>query len=109
MQSELVADRPGTSFSSAQGSGIRHGFEPRTLYHEQVAVQFARKIAHILDLAVLKNDLSDLVVVAEPHFLGLLNQEFSKRVKSVLKSEVPREWSQGSDKELKEYLREKLE
>src|SRR5206468_3763475 len=47
---QLVADRPGRTFSSSR-SGVRHGYEPRSKYHEEVAVQFARKIGKELDRA----------------------------------------------------------
>ncbi|MGZ3712208.1 MAG: host attachment protein [Bdellovibrionota bacterium] len=108
MEQELVADKSGRSFSSARGSGIRHGFEPRSNYHEEVAIQFARKIAMALDRAALEQELSDLVVLAEPHFLGLLNQEFTKRVNELIRKEVPREWAEGSDQDLHLYLQKKL-
>ena len=108
MERDLVADRPGRSFSSAEGTRLRHGLEPRTPYHEVVAVEFARELGRKVDKAALKQELSDLVVIAEPHFLGLLNQEFSKRVKALIRREVPREWAEGSDAELKAYLQKKL-
>lgn len=108
MEQSLVAAKPGRSFSSARGSGIRHGFEPRSRYHEEGAIQFARKIGRVLDQAALKQELTDLVIIAEPHFLGLLNQKFSKRVDSLIRQRLPREWAEGSDRELKVYLQKKL-
>jgi protein required for attachment to host cells len=107
-EKELGGGKPGRSFSSARGSGVRHGLAPRTFQHEEVAVQFARKIGRAMDAAALKNEMSSLVVIAEPHFLGLLNGEFSKRVKSIISREVPREWARGSDRELKDFLQKKL-
>jgi protein required for attachment to host cells len=108
LERDLEGDRPGRSFSSARGSSIRHGLEPHSHRHETVAIQFARYLARTLDEAVLKSSLTDLVVMAEPHFLGLLNQHFSKRVKSVISRQVPNEWAQGSDEELKAYIQRKL-
>jgi protein required for attachment to host cells len=104
---QLVADRPGRTFSSSR-TGTRHGYEPRSHYHEEVAMKFARRIAKELEKAAVKGEYSDLIVMAEPHFLGMINKELPKNVKSVLRKEVPREWSQGSDQELKEYLQAKL-
>lgn len=109
LEKDLVADRAGRSFSKAKGSHVRHGLEPRSYKHEETAVRFARKIGRSLERACLKQEFTDLIVLAEPHFLGLLNQEFSKRVKAVILREVPREWSEGSDEELKLYLQKKLD
>ncbi|MGZ3693898.1 MAG: host attachment protein [Bdellovibrionota bacterium] len=104
---QLVADKPGRKFSSSR-SGVRHGFEPRSLYHEQVAIQFARRIGKAIDRSLLDKEFSDLVVLAEPHFLGLLNKGFSQRVKAKVINEVPREWHEGSDRDLEKYLQKKL-
>lgn len=104
---ELVNDRPGRSFSSAR-SGVRHSLEPKTKSSEAVALQFARQLARVLDKAVHQEKCSDLVVVAEPHFLGLMNKVFSKKLKSMVKQKVIREWQRGSDKDLKHFLQENL-
>jgi protein required for attachment to host cells len=104
---QLVSDRPGRTFSSAR-TGTRHGYEPRTPYHEAVAQQFARKIAEMLEAGALDRQYSDLVVMAEPHFLGLLKKALPKHVRTLVRREVAREWAQGSDTDLEEYLREKL-
>ena len=105
---QLVSDRPGRAFSSAQGSRIRHGYEARSQYHEEVAIQFSRRVARVLERAILRNEFSDLVVMAEPHFLGLLNRAFSRKTKASIRRAVPREWNEGSDRELEGYLKEKL-
>ncbi len=106
-EGEFSSDRIGRVFASSR-SGIRHGLEPRTLRHEIVAADFAKKIAMVIDKAVLREECSDLVVLAEPRFLGLINKELSSRVKAVLRSELPKEWKRGSDEELVEYLRTRL-
>lgn len=82
--------------------------QPGTHGHEAAAEQFAREITRTLDRAALKGEFSDLVVLAEPHFLGLLHRHFPKRIKDAVRKEIPREWRQGSDKDLARYLREKL-
>lgn len=104
---ELVADKPGRRFSSSR-SGVRHGLEPRTNYHEVVAVEFARRIGKELDRALLQKQFTDLVVVAEPHFLGLLKLAFTPRTKEKIRHTIAREWHEGSDRELEKYLQSKL-
>lgn len=104
---ELVADRPGRSFSSSR-SGARHALAPRTRYHDEVAAAFARRIGRELEHAALAGEFSDLVILAEPKFLGMLNAELTGGVKSKVRKTVPREWRQGSDRELAQYIRGKL-
>lgn len=105
---QLVSDRPGVSFSSNRGSSLRHGFAPRSDYHEVVAQNFARKLGRVLRQAVLKGEFSRLTLVAEPHFLGLLKSSLSPQVEAALANSVPHEWHEGSDKELEAYLKKKL-
>lgn len=107
-ESQLVADRPGRRFSSSRG-GVRHGLSQHSRYHEQVAMDFARTIAAFLGRALNEDKFSDLVVLAEPHFLGLLKREFSGALKRRVLQTVPREWNEGSDRDLEKYLRKKLE
>lgn len=106
-ETQLAADKPGRSFSSSR-SGVRHGFEPHSYYHEQVAIQFARKIGKFLDVSYREKKFSSLIVLAEPHFLGLLNRALPATVKKNVLQEVPREWHEGSDHDLEKYLQKKL-
>jgi protein required for attachment to host cells len=101
---------PGRTFSSSSGKAgyTRHSFEPHSLKHETVAEDFARTIARTLAKDRSDEAFTELVVVAEPHFLGLLRTAFPEAVSGVIVKDLPREWHEGSDAELEEYLREKL-
>ena len=103
--SQLLSDKPGRSFARS-GSGVRHSFEQSA--HEERARKFALKICRVLEADAEKNRFSDLVIVAEPHFLGLLNQHLPEKVKVLVRQSVPKEWVQGSDAELEIYLQKKL-
>ncbi|MDR3606635.1 MAG: host attachment protein [Oligoflexia bacterium] len=107
-ETELVSDKPGTGFSSAGGGTIHHGLDRRFEQHEQVAQRFARKIAFILDSAYRAENFRDLVLVAEPHFLGLLRAELSPPVRDAVKFEVPREYAQGSDEKIQKQIMEAI-
>lgn len=90
-------------------SRARHGYEPGAAAREAAAARFARRIAASLDRASSRHEFTDLVIVAEPQFLGLMNKELSKQVRRQVRREVARDWAhQGSDDELKEFLRGKL-
>lgn len=67
---EIDTDRPGQVVSatgSAPHALVRH--EPS---HEHAASDFARKIARRIESARNQNQFEDLVLVAEPRFLGML-------------------------------------
>jgi protein required for attachment to host cells len=72
---ELISDRAGRSFDS-RGSG-RHGMEPRTSQHDQVAMEFARQIAGRLEELRVSGQIEKLVLIAAPAFLGQLRAKLS--------------------------------
>ena len=86
----------------------KHESESHSHGHEMSAEEFAKRVAKMMDRAVLAQECSDLVLLAEPHFLGLVNKALPKRVTAVMRRELATEWRQGSDRKLTEYLREKL-
>ena len=68
--SEIDADRPGRAFDSA-GQG-RHALSPEESAHEHAAATFAREVADLVHAGRNENRFGQLVLVAEPRFLGLL-------------------------------------
>ena len=80
---DLDSDKPGRGFSSP-GVAFHHSLDRRSKSHEQVAKRFARKIGRILERAQRENRFDNLVLVAEPHFLGLLAHDFELGVGAAL-------------------------
>jgi protein required for attachment to host cells len=98
---ELDSDRPGRAFSSAPGGQVRHSLDRRNNRHEASARRFASQIGNVLEAAYREERFNELVLVAEPHFLGLLRAALSDGVRNVVAHEVAREYTQGSDDELR--------
>ena len=67
---ELITDRPGRG-SDRAGSGS-HAMSTEVSAHEHLAGVFARELAGVIDSARSDNRFRDVVLVAEPRFLGLL-------------------------------------
>jgi len=42
-----------------------------------------------------------LILVAEPHFLGLMRMALPPELKRLIRHEIPREYLEGSDEDLK--------
>ena len=76
-EQSLVSDRPGRSFDSF-GAG-RHAMEPREAAQATELKRFAKQVAGYLDKAVSSGEVSRLVLVCDPGFLGALRQELSPR------------------------------
>ena len=100
-ESELVSDRPGRGFSSSGGDGsVRHALAHRESHHEHVAKEFASRIAASLEAARNQKRFTEIVLVAEPHFLGLLRAALGPATTALVKCEVRHEYTKGSDAEI---------
>lgn len=72
-ESELVTDQPGRSRETrAQG----HAMDEASATAQEEAA-FADEIVHTLDKARQEGRFSDLILVANPHFLGVLRQKLN--------------------------------
>jgi protein required for attachment to host cells len=101
MESDFDSDRPGSGMSSAGGGTIRHSLD-RTFHHAEWNVEhFAGAVARRLEEALGHREFTELVMVAEPRFLGVLRSKLSPGVKERVRHEVHRELIQGSDEELR--------
>lgn len=99
-EGNLVSDRGGSSASSADGS-IRHSLQQQETHHEHISKQFAKEIADTLESARIDLKFDELVLVAEPRFLGLLRAGLSNESKKLIQHEVKKEYVRGSDVQLR--------
>jgi protein required for attachment to host cells len=106
---DLDSDGPGKSFSSASPSTIHHSLDRSFHHHEFAAKQFAKTVAQRLDHAASEGLYTELVLVCEPQFLGLLRAEISDRVRKLISHEVNREYSNGSDQEMHSLILKAME
>jgi len=98
----LTSDLPGRSFDR-QGAG-RHTMAEPTDPQAHEAEAFAQQIAGRLDLARSEGEFDHLVVMAPPHFLGLLRGAFSTETTRRVSHEVPKNLIRASIDELIEHL-----
>lgn len=68
---EINTDRPGFSSSSGPGPG-GHSMTPAETAHDHVAANFAREIAELLQRGRNEQRFNQIVLVAEPRFLGMM-------------------------------------
>ncbi len=101
---DIASDRLGLQHSQ-QGSGTMvESSDPK----EYEARRFAHAIAEKLDKARNQNKFDDLVIVASPHFHGLLNQYCADQLKPLIKKHIPKDYTAITDLELQAHLLEAI-
>ena len=99
--SDLVTDRSGHMQSAGNGHGARQpATDPKQHEHEN----FAREIAHHIEHGRTGNQYQRLIVAAEPHFRGLLNNTFSTQVHSLISENLEKDYTKVTQKELCGHL-----
>jgi len=99
-EGEFDSDAPGTGISSAGGHTIHHALDRTFKHHERDANIFAKRIADALGEAARVGRFNELVLVSEPHFLGLLRASLLPSVRELISHELNREYAQGSDEQI---------
>ncbi len=107
-ESDLDSDKPGTSFSSAGNGTIKHSLDRRFNKHEKSVLKFAKIIADKLELELQKEHFSELVIAAEPHFLGILRKKISNKVANHIKLEINRDYQHKSETEAYRLIKQEL-
>ena len=86
------SDRPGTGVSSAGGGTIHHSLNRTFIHKEESAIKFGRRIAQTIQRSLNDQDFDELILVAEPHFMGILKEALGPEVLKKVKAEVKKEF-----------------
>ncbi|MBS4097787.1 MAG: host attachment protein [Sulfuricella sp.] len=98
---DLVTDRPG----HMQGSGNGHGSrQPATDPKQHEHTLFARELVQKLDQGRTSNSFQRLIIVAEPHFCGLLKGAMSNQIGAMVSDTINKDYTKLTDKELCGHL-----
>ncbi|MEQ8232000.1 MAG: host attachment protein [Gammaproteobacteria bacterium] len=103
---EIDADRPGRAFDSG-GEG-RHAMSREQSAHERIAADFAREIGAALDKARGAGRLDELVLVAEPRFLGHLREAIDAHTANCVVASVDKDLVHLAPDELVAHLGDAL-
>ena len=77
---DLKEGKPGRSFESGPKSYQRHTKETEVNPHNQEVTLFVRQIAGFLEHNRNTHNFNNLILIAEPHFLGLLNKNLNEKL-----------------------------
>lgn len=99
---DLVSDRPGR-YKARMGLG--RGAYAETYPKEVEADRFARELAGCLN-EIGDQHFDDLVVIAPPHFNGLLNKHYSRNVRSKIKHVIEKDYTKTPERHLQNILQD---
>ena len=103
--SELASDRPGHYQSKGTGHGA---FVESTDPKEFEADRFASELASELEKGRNSKAYRKLVVVAAPHFHGLLNSHINKQTRELIVSDIQKDLTDCEPRDLPDRLKEYL-
>ena len=99
---DIDADKPGRAFDSL-GQG-RHGMSTEHEATEEVAMEFARILAELLNKGRTTHAYGKLVLVAEPRFLGVLRAALEPHTAALVVKTVHKDLPEVSEQELASHL-----
>ncbi len=98
---DLGSDTPGHMGDS---HGTRHAFEQEQEPAAHVTEQFARKLAGVLDEGRVGKRYDRLVLVAEPHLLGILRAALSRETAALVTATVNKDLGHVDAHEMPRHL-----
>lgn len=102
---EIGPQAPPGKTQMGKGPGARHtALEARTTPRQVEAERFARQLATYLEDAVARRQFDYLVLVAPPHFLGVLKDALGRQAARHLRTTVDKDLSALEVRELRERL-----
>lgn len=98
---ELTSDLPG----KIKGDGkMGHAFEQPTDPKKHGAQNFAHHIAHYLEEAHNEVEFGQLLIIAEPSFLGLLRNQLPEQIKKLVRFELDKNITTHSVDDIRSHL-----
>jgi protein required for attachment to host cells len=88
---EIDSDRAGSTYTAARGLTGQRAMHSEQTAHERVADNFARELADQIERARLEHRFDGLILVAEPHFLGLLRHALTGPSLHTVKASVTKD------------------
>jgi protein required for attachment to host cells len=100
--SEIDADRPGRAFDRFGGG--RHAMEREESPHDRAAADFARKLADRVRAGRTDHSYGQVVLVAEPRFLGLLRGALDQPTADLVSGTIAKDLARVEVRDLGPHL-----
>lgn len=98
---DIGTDRPGRSVDS---HGTRHAFVQEQEPAAHVTEQFSQQLAGLLDDGRTQRRYGKLVLVAEPHFLGILRAALSHETAALVTAVVNKDLGHVEPRDIPKHL-----
>jgi protein required for attachment to host cells len=99
----LTSDQPGRTQSSASG-GAHSAMESKTSPKEVEFIHFAHELAGVLHDGHGQQSYTRIVLVAPPHFLGLLRKSINPTVSKLIGATLDKDYMHLSQDDLHEHV-----
>ena len=99
----IDTDKPGRSFDSF-GQG-RHAMGSKQEPTEHIAKQFAQELSELLNKGRITHAYDQLVLMAEPRFLGMLRAALDANTAALVVQTVNKELLNAKEEDLAKYLK----
>lgn len=105
---DLKSDKPGHYHKSSDS--LKGSYEAKTDPKAIEIQHFAKIISDVLEKERKQTPpaYQSLIVIAEPHFYGILNQQFPTHVRHLVKYHLPKDYTHYSEKKLTKALESTL-
>lgn len=105
MSREISPSSPPGRMQKSKAPGAQHtAMEPRTTPKEAEDERFAQHLADFLEQATARRAFDYLVLVAPPHFLGMLHKSLGRQAAKHLRATVDKDLSMFDTAQLRERL-----
>ena len=100
---DFATDSPGTRHDYGAGMNQRSGME-ETDFHQLEEDRFAADTAEMLKKRALRNEFTELIVVAPPRALGELRKHFHKEVEARIIGEIAKDLANRPTDEIEQLI-----
>lgn len=102
----FTTDRPGHYQASGSANSPHGAYQAATTPKEHEHDRFARELVDLLESGRKSSSYGTLIVVAAPHFHGLINKHMGTQVRSLVQMDIEKDYTSLTVTELTERLRE---
>jgi protein required for attachment to host cells len=97
-------DKPGMSIGKFKGNSSPHALTGGKDPHEDVAVEFAKKVGEFIKTNNEEEEFATLTIAAESHMLGLIKQTFRKEKIKINVEWVPKDLNKLTNKKIEKIV-----
>jgi protein required for attachment to host cells len=105
---ELDSDRSGATFTGQRGATGNRAMGQQVTSHEHAATTFAKSLADELRTGRMEHKFEQLLLVAEPHFLGMIEGSLDAPTAKLVSGTLNKDYAHVPGHEMYERVRKQL-